>query len=89
MGDALKLYEYLGAGRPVVASDLPPLRGVSDRCLIVHPGEPMAPAILSAAALPPQTEVERSDFFARHSWDQRYAAWRDAVLRAGITVFSR
>ncbi|GAB3048384.1 hypothetical protein GCM10027053_03150 [Intrasporangium mesophilum] len=84
----LKLYEYLGAGRPVVASDLPPLRDVSDRCLIVSPGDPIAPAILQAADLPRQTEAERSEFYASHSWAQRYAVWRSAVLGVDFPAFT-
>ena len=37
----LKLYEYLGAGAPVCATDLPPMRGVSDRCMLVAPELPV------------------------------------------------
>ena len=76
----LKLYEYLGAGTPVVATDLPPMRGVSERCILVSSGEPMAPAIRRAAAMPPQSDEHLREFFDRHSWDERYATWRRAAL---------
>ena len=60
----LKLYEYLGAGTPVVATDLPPMRGVSDRCLLVPPGGRFAPAI-TAASLPAQHHEQRRRFLDR------------------------
>lgn len=82
----LKLYEYLGAGTPVVASDLPPMRGVSDRCILVHAGDAMAPAIRHAATMSPQTEGERREFLKQHSWDARYAVWVQAALGSEIAV---
>jgi glycosyltransferase involved in cell wall biosynthesis len=41
----LKLYEYMAAGRPIVASDLPPIREVLEHgktALLVPPGDPVA-----------------------------------------------
>jgi glycosyltransferase involved in cell wall biosynthesis len=76
----LKLYEYLGAGRPVVATDLPPMREVSDRCILVPAGTSMADAIRTAAQLPPLTDRGLRAFRDAHSWDQRYAIWRHAAL---------
>ncbi|MCH7944856.1 MAG: glycosyltransferase family 4 protein [Armatimonadetes bacterium] len=40
----LKLYEYMAAGRPIVASDLAPLREVlsAENALLVTPGDPQA-----------------------------------------------
>jgi glycosyltransferase involved in cell wall biosynthesis len=76
----LKLYEYLGAGAAVVATDLPPVRGISDRCLLVPPGAPFAEAILAASRMPPQPEAERRAFLADNSWSARYAIWRAAAL---------
>jgi glycosyltransferase involved in cell wall biosynthesis len=76
----LKLFEYLGAGAPVVATDLPPLRGVSDRCLLVEPGARLAPTLLEAAALPPVSSVELTRFRRAHDWSERYRDWRAAAL---------
>ncbi|MDF1603449.1 glycosyltransferase [Nocardioides sp. YIM 152315] len=78
----LKLFEYLGAGSPVVATDLPPMRGLSDRCLLVEPGEPLAPAVVAAAALPSDTSAELAAFRQRHDWSGRYRDWRAAALGA-------
>ncbi len=76
----LKLYEYLGAGAPVVATDLPPVRGVSDRCLLVEPGSPLAPAVLAAAALPAASAEELAAFRHENDWSRRYRFWRAAAL---------
>ncbi|MGV1028554.1 MAG: glycosyltransferase [Dermatophilaceae bacterium] len=78
----LKLYEYLGAGSPVVATDLEPMRGVSERCLLVPASGSFSAAILEAGELPPQTEESRQDFLKAHSWENRYTQWRAAVLSA-------
>ena len=80
----LKLYEYLGAGTPVVATDLQPMRGVSDRCILVPPGESLSAPILKAANLPPQDQGAQRDFLREHSWTSRYARWREAAFRADI-----
>lgn len=76
----LKLYEYLGAGTPVVATDLPPMRGVSERCLLVPPGEALAPAVQQAARLGPQDRADLAAWRAANDWDQRYRLWRDFAL---------
>jgi glycosyltransferase involved in cell wall biosynthesis len=76
----LKLYEYLAAGAPVVATDLPPMRGVSERCLLIEPGEPLASAVLAAAELPVASVEELTKFRRENDWSQRYRAWRAAAL---------
>jgi glycosyltransferase involved in cell wall biosynthesis len=76
----LKLYEYLGAGRAVVASDLEPMRGAGDRVVLVEPGGPLAPAIKRAAALDPLGEAELHRWRAANDWSARYAAFRSAAL---------
>lgn len=76
----LKVYEYLGAGTPVVATDVQPVRGLSPRCLLVPPGQALAPAVLRACELGPAPAAELTDFRALHDWTARYRVWRRAVL---------
>lgn len=76
----LKVYEYLGAGAPVVASDLAPIRGLSPHCHLVAPGSDLLPAVLAAAAQPRAGRDEVLAFRVAHDWDRRYLDWRAAVL---------
>jgi teichuronic acid biosynthesis glycosyltransferase TuaH len=76
----LKVYEYLGAGSPVVATDLEPMRGLSDRCLLVEPGGSLTPAVRRAAALPSESAAELAAFRAEHDWSSRYHDFRLAAL---------
>jgi teichuronic acid biosynthesis glycosyltransferase TuaH len=78
----LKLYEYLAAGTPVVASDLEPMRGLSDRCLLVEPGAELAPAVRRAAQLPRATAEDIARFRADNDWSSRYRDWATAALGA-------
>ncbi|MDH2414826.1 glycosyltransferase [Nocardioides sp. CER19] len=76
----LKLYEYLAAGAPVVAADLEPMRGVSDRCLLVEPGARLAPTVRRAAQLPRATADEIARFRGDNDWSSRYRDWAAAAL---------
>lgn len=76
----LKFYEYLASGAAVVASDLAPMRGVSDRCLLVEPGAPLAPAVLEAARMPAASPEEIARIRHDHDWATRYRDWRVAAL---------
>lgn len=76
----LKLYEYLGAGAVVVATDLPPMRGVSSRCLLVEPGAPLAERVEAAAAVPAASTEEVAAFRREHDWSRRYRTWRSAAF---------
>lgn len=78
----LKVYEYLGAGAPVVATDLEPMRGLSRHCHLVAPEAALAPEVLAAAAQPRATEDETLTFRTDHDWDRRYLDWRAATLGA-------
>ena len=75
----LKLYEYLAAGLPVAAVDLPPLHGVSERVVI---GEDFAASVERALALGRAGEDERRAFVERHSWEAKHEAILDLALRA-------
>ena len=80
----LKLYEYLAAGTATVSSDLPPIRGISDRVLLVPPGGPYAPAVLAAAALPDASPAEVAAFREANDWDARYARFKRAALGGAV-----
>jgi teichuronic acid biosynthesis glycosyltransferase TuaH len=67
----LKLYEYLAAGRPVAAVDLPPIAKVEGRVVLAPPGGPLAPAVAQALELGPAPEQERLEFIAHNAWGRR------------------
>jgi glycosyltransferase involved in cell wall biosynthesis len=80
----LKVYEYLAAGLPVVASavgDLPALLGDGERGLLVPPGDPAALASsLRTLAADPALRARmgtsaRAAAVAEHSWTGRCAQW--------------
>lgn len=70
----LKVYEYLAAGRPVVATDLPPIREVNAHVVRVpaDDAEGYAHGVSRALALGPLTEAQRRDFIAANSWGTRF-----------------
>jgi teichuronic acid biosynthesis glycosyltransferase TuaH len=67
----LKLYEYLAAGLPVVASDLPPVRDVHGSVTVVGPGESYAPAVRAALSEGRASEMARTAFVEANSWRAR------------------
>jgi glycosyltransferase involved in cell wall biosynthesis len=74
----LKLFEYMSAGKPIVASDLPVLREVLDEAnaVLVDPEDADAWAraleSLRDAGLRERLGVRaRRDFLERHTWDIR------------------
>ena len=89
----LKLFEYMAAGRPVVASDLPAIREVlrdGENALLVEAGnaEALAAAIARLAADPALGErLARTAFdeAGRFGWDTR-AAMLEAVLQRAQTA---
>jgi glycosyltransferase involved in cell wall biosynthesis len=68
----LKLYEYLAGGRPVVASDLPPVRAVDPRIVLVPEGHSFAAGVGEALSRGPLTEDERLAFIDANSWARRH-----------------
>jgi teichuronic acid biosynthesis glycosyltransferase TuaH len=76
----LKLYEYLAAGLPVVASDLAPMRDVDAGVLLVAGGEDYAAAVEAALKRGRAREDTRNAFIARHSWRARHDRLLDLAL---------
>ena len=76
----LKLYEYLAAGRPVAALDVPPIRDVSPRVVIA---DELADAIARALELGPASQDERRRFAQANSWHRRQELVVDLVLARG------
>ena len=73
----LKLYEYLAAGRPVAALDVPPIRDVSPRVVIA---DELADAIAARLKLGPADEAQRRQFAEANSWRRRQERIVDLVL---------
>jgi teichuronic acid biosynthesis glycosyltransferase TuaH len=69
----LKIYEYLAGGGPVVATDLPPVRGIEGPVELVPPGGDFVSAARAALARGPMTESERGTFVERNAWSRRCA----------------
>lgn len=76
----LKLYEYLAGGRPVAATDLPPVRAVAGRIVLVGKSESFSEGVARALALGPCSEEERTDFVTANSWARRHRAILDFAL---------
>jgi glycosyltransferase involved in cell wall biosynthesis len=81
----LKTLEYLAAGRPVVATDLPAHRWLAtDLIAIANEPEPFADLVDAALRSPagPELIARRRRFAAEHSWAQRARAFAGALEAA-------
>jgi teichuronic acid biosynthesis glycosyltransferase TuaH len=78
----LKVYEYLAAGAPVIATDLPPVRALGDRVLLVDSVSDFADVVEPALALGRASEAARLAFVEQNSWASRHRAVLDLVLGA-------
>ena len=76
----LKLYEYLAAGLPVAAVDLPPIRGVDPRVVLGPVGGDLVGAVRRALALGRAGEADRLEFVNRHSWASRFEDLLEVAL---------
>jgi glycosyltransferase involved in cell wall biosynthesis len=73
--DPIKTYEYLAAGLPVVATDLPALRRLTPLVFLAGDADAFAFQIDTALAesANPERRRERQAEAARHSWQSRFA----------------
>jgi len=68
----LKLYEYVAAGAPVISVDLPPVRDIDDRVLLVESVGDFADVVSVALAMGTDDEGRRTDFITANSWAARH-----------------
>jgi hypothetical protein len=68
----LKLYEYLAGGRPVAASDLPPVRAADPRIVCVPEGGSFTDGVDEALRRGPLPEDARLAFIDANSWSRRH-----------------
>ena len=77
----LKLYEYLAAGLPVAAADLPGVHGVwPERCVVAGAPGDFPAAVAGALSLGRCEHDERRDFIAQNGWNSRFERLLDVVL---------
>jgi glycosyltransferase involved in cell wall biosynthesis len=77
----LKLMEYLAAGLPVAASDLPPVRELGHpRVVLVPESGDYTQAVRAALAMGPAPERERQEFVDANSWRSRHEKVLDLAL---------
>jgi glycosyltransferase involved in cell wall biosynthesis len=85
----LKLFEYLAAGRPIVASDLASLREVlrdEENALLVEPG---SPAALAAALMRVRDQPELSERLAAQAFaDAAHFGWDTRAERLSLVIES-
>jgi teichuronic acid biosynthesis glycosyltransferase TuaH len=77
----LKLYEYLASGRPVVATDLEPVRAVEGPVTRVEPGGDFVAGVRAALAAGPVDEDCRRQIIEANSWATRSAAVKALALQ--------
>lgn len=70
-GDALKLYEYLAGGRPVVSTPVPAARRLAAAVRIADTHEQFIAEVEGALAEPPEAQADRLAAVRPHSWDAR------------------
>jgi teichuronic acid biosynthesis glycosyltransferase TuaH len=77
----LKLYEYLAAGLPVAATDLPPIRPVwPGRTALAHGPTDFPAAVARALELGRCAERDRIDFIHANAWERRFELLLDIAL---------
>ncbi len=82
-GDALKLYEYLAGGRPVVSTRVPAARRLAQVVRIADTAEEFTRAVEDALADPPELRDARLAAVAGHSWEARVRE-KSLIIRAAL-----
>jgi glycosyltransferase involved in cell wall biosynthesis len=77
----LKVFEYIAAGIPAVATDLPPVRDLHDRIASVPVGGDFVGAVRAALARGRVLDEERQRLFREHCWHGRFEALLAVALR--------
>jgi teichuronic acid biosynthesis glycosyltransferase TuaH len=77
----LKIYEYCATGRPVVATDLAPVRNIHQRVRLVPVGGRFAPAVRDALSDDAMIETDRQSFLQQNSWSGRHEQILDLALQ--------
>ena len=76
----LKAYEYLAGGRPVTATDLPPIGGLGPRVELVAPGGDFVAGVARSLHAGPADEGDRLAFVEANTWATRHGQVLDLVL---------
>jgi glycosyltransferase involved in cell wall biosynthesis len=77
----LKLYEYLAAGLPVAAVDLPGIASVSSaRTALAHGADDFVAAVARALELVRSSEADRLAFIHANAWERRFEHLLDLAL---------
>ena len=76
----LKLYEYVAAGLPVCATDLPPIRAADPRIVLVGASADFAAGVELALARGRADERRRRAFVAANAWACRHDQLLDLAL---------
>ena len=80
----VKVYEYMAAGKPVVARDMPELRPMSDVCDVAISDEDFEAKLDAAVSeRDPAAARKRAGFAARNTWDDRFAQLRGKMEELG------
>jgi glycosyltransferase involved in cell wall biosynthesis len=82
-GDAVKTYEYLAAGRPVVSTSVPAARRLVPHVRIAETPDAFVAAIEAALTEPAQAQAARHDAVKPHSWEAR-ARQKAALIRRAL-----
>jgi glycosyltransferase involved in cell wall biosynthesis len=68
----LKVYEYLAAGKPVLATDLRPVRGLGERVHLADSVSDFIQLVDPALAQGPLAETQRQAFLDANAWSTRH-----------------